>query len=336
MNNVAQIINHTNPLDRLQQAVAPEMAQVNQLVVDRLGAQVPLVGQLAAYLIGAGGKRIRPLLTLVAARACGYCGVQDQLLAAAVEFVHTATLLHDDVVDASDQRRGKPAANAVFGNQASVLVGDFLFARAFELMVETGNIAVLKTLARAAAIMAEGEVLQLTLLGDLSLSQSQYEKIAGAKTAALFAASCEVGAQIAGTTPQIASALAAYGHNLGVAFQIADDVLDYQADASDLGKNVGDDLKEGKVTLPIIYALQAATPEQKTFWQNIFAQPDRLTEADFVQAKIYLEQTNACQKALAVANIFEAKALDALKLLPANQYTQLLADLLPFVVGRAQ
>jgi octaprenyl-diphosphate synthase len=310
------------------------MAAVNQLVVDRLGAQVPLVGQLAAYLIGAGGKRVRPLLTLATAAACGYQGTQDQLLAAAVEFIHTATLLHDDVVDVSAKRRGKTSANEVFGNQASVLVGDFLFARAFELMVETNNLNVLKTLSHAAAIIAEGEVLQLSLLGDLTLTESQYINVVGAKTAALFAASCQAGAQIAGAPNAATQSFAAYGQNLGIAFQIADDVLDYSASTENLGKNVGDDFREGKVTLPVIYALQHADVAQQAFWQRVFAEPTTLTNADFEQAKLYLEQADACQKALQLAEHYAGKATSALMQVPPHMHTQTLIDLAHFVVRR--
>lgn len=336
MNNLAHAIvpPQLNPLDLLQQACAEPMQQVNQLVIDRLGAQVPLVGQVAAYLISAGGKRIRPLLTLAAARACGYQGTQDQLLAAAVEFIHTATLLHDDVVDLSAQRRGKASANHVFGNQASVLVGDFLFARAFELMVEVGQLDVLQTLSHAAAVIAEGEVLQLSVLGDLTLTQEQYIQIIGAKTAALFEASTQAGAQVAGANESVVKALTAYGQNLGLAFQIADDVLDYQADAADLGKNVGDDFREGKITLPIIYALQAADDAQKTFWQQAFAEPEKLTAQDFAQAKTYLQQTDACDKAMDLAKFYQDQALAALNTLPQNEFVVHLAHLLPFVVGR--
>ncbi|HAJ89542.1 MAG TPA: farnesyltranstransferase, partial [Rhodospirillaceae bacterium] len=271
-------------LDDLTLAMKQDMAQVNALIIDNMQSSVPLIPQLAGYLIASGGKRIRPLMTLAATRLFDAETTRPYRLAAAVEFIHTATLLHDDVVDESDQRRGKPSANTVFGNQSSVLVGDFLFSRAFELMVADGSIDVLRILSNAAAVITEGEVLQLSIQSKLETTLDQYLEVIAAKTAVLFAAACEIGPVIAGKDESTQKALRDYGHHLGMVFQIADDLLDYQADEAQLGKTVGDDFREGKMTSPVIYALQNATADEKTFWKRTFEDHNQ-TETDLQTAK---------------------------------------------------
>ena len=255
-------------LTALAALLQPDLEACNRTIVARMDSPVALIPQLAAHIVAAGGKRLRPLLTLACARLCGYGGERHVKLAACVEFIHTATLLHDDVVDESLLRRGLASANAVFGNQASVLVGDFLFARAFQLMVEDGSLEVLSILSRAAATIAEGEVLQLVTQNDLATSEARYLDVIRGKTAALFAAACEVGAVVADRPNAEAAALAEFGMNLGIAFQLVDDALDYAADQSVLGKTVGDDFREGKITLPVLVAYQAGDPADCDFWHR--------------------------------------------------------------------
>src|SRR3974390_61008 len=242
-----------------------DLEACNRTIVARMDSPVALIPQLAAHIVAAGGKRLRPLLTLAGARLCGYGGERHVKLAACVEFIHTATLLHDDVVDESLLRRGLASANAVFGNQASVLVGDFLFARAFQLMVEDGSLPVLAILSRAAATIAEGEVLQLVTQNDLSTPEPRYLEVIKGKTAALFAAACEVGAVVADRPSSEAASLAEFGLNLGIAFQLVDDALDYAADQALLGQTVGDDFREGKITLPVLVAYQAGDAADRDF-----------------------------------------------------------------------
>ncbi|MDP9128013.1 MAG: polyprenyl synthetase family protein, partial [Pseudomonadota bacterium] len=255
-------------LDALTALVAEDMAAVNHLIIQRMESSVPLIPQLAGHIIAAGGKRLRPILTLASARLCGYQGLRHHKLAASVEFIHTATLLHDDVVDASSLRRGEPSANAMFGNQASVLVGDFLFSRAFQLMVEDGSIDVLRILSTASAVIAEGEVLQLTTTNDSGTSEQTYLEVVRAKTAELFAAACRIGAVVAGRPASEEEALRTFGLNLGIAFQIIDDALDYSAEQLRLGKTIGDDFREGKVTLPVILAIHRGNEAERAFWRR--------------------------------------------------------------------
>ncbi len=255
-------------LSRLAALVADDMASCNKAIIARMDSPIALIPQLAAHIVAAGGKRLRPLLTLAAARMCGYDGARHVHLAACVEFIHTATLLHDDVVDESLLRRGLASANAIFGNKASVLVGDFLFARAFQLMVEDGSLPVLGILSGAAATIAEGEVLQLSTQNDLSTSEERYLQVIGGKTAALFAAACQVGAVVAARPRAEEAALAEYGTNLGMAFQLVDDALDYVADEAALGKTIGDDFREGKITLPVLAAYHAGTTVERAFWSR--------------------------------------------------------------------
>ena len=322
-----------NPLNQLADLLKADMARVNALILHHLQSEVPLIPQIGAYLIASGGKRIRPLLTLASAQLYGCANDRPLALAAAVEFIHTATLLHDDVVDESTERRGRDTANIVFGNQASVLVGDFLFSRAFQLMVADGSLEVLRILSTAAAIIAEGEVLQLSLARDLNTSLADYERVIRGKTAALFAAACEVGPHVADADANAAASLRAYGLNLGIAFQIADDVLDYAADQATLGKTVGDDFRDGKMTAPVILALTDAHDAERAFWHRTLV--DRQHEnADLATAQDILSRHRALDRGLALAHDYAARARDALATAPAGPYKSLLADLTHFAVER--
>jgi octaprenyl-diphosphate synthase len=255
-------------LDRLSILLKSDLERVNALILDRMQSPVALIPQLAGHIIAAGGKRLRPMLTLATARMCGYCGERHMALAAAVEFIHTATLLHDDVVDASDLRRGLATANAVWGNKSSVLVGDFLFSRAFQLMVEDGSLKVLDILSRASAIIAEGEVLQLVTSNDISTSEEDYLRVVDAKTAQLFAAASSIGAILTNRLAAEEEALDRFGRNLGIAFQLVDDMLDYSAQEAELGKTIGDDFRDGKITLPVVLALRNADEQERHLWRR--------------------------------------------------------------------
>ena len=254
-------------LDSIINLVAAEMNHVNAVILERMQSQIPLIPELAGHLIAGGGKRMRPMLTLATARLLDYSGARHHKLAAAVEFIHTATLLHDDVVDGSDLRRGRRTANIIWGNPASVLVGDFLFSRSFELMVEDGSLKVLKILSNASAVIAEGEVNQLTAQRQVNTGEDKYLDIIGAKTAALFAAACRISAVVAERDEATEEALDSYGRNLGIAFQLVDDAIDYASDAETMGKGVGDDFRDGKVTLPVILAHARGSAEDRAFWQ---------------------------------------------------------------------
>ncbi len=320
----------TSPLDRLADALAPEMAQVNTLILKHLGSEVPLAQEIGSGLIASGGKRIRPLLTLAGASLFGPVNDNAQLLAAAIEFIHSATLLHDDVVDMSDLRRGAPSANAIHGNAAPVLVGDFLFARAFELMVDAKSLPALALLARTAGDIAQGEVLQLSVKGDLDAGIATYNRIIEAKTAVLFAAATEVGAILAGHD---SAAARAYGLHLGMAFQIVDDVLDYAAATPKLGKTLGDDFAEGKITLPVWIALDGASRNETIFWQRTMREHIQEKD-DLARAMEILARHDAFDKALTAAETHAGKAREALSTLPATQLTPVLSDLLDFVLAR--
>src|SRR5947199_8573444 len=255
-------------LDPLLALAAKDMAKVNQMILSRAQSHVTLIPELAGHLINSGGKRIRPMLTVTAARMCGYGGEAHVKLATAVEFMHTATLLHDDVVDESDLRRGRKTARLIWGNQASVLVGDYLLGQAFRMMVETGSLESLRVLANAAAVIAEGEVLQLSAAHDISTTEDAYLRVIGAKTAALFAAAAEVGAIMAARPKEEQEALESYGRNLGIAFQLVDDALDYSGKQALMGKSVGDDFREGKITLPVVLSYRRGSPEERSFWKR--------------------------------------------------------------------
>ena len=321
------------PLDLLSDALDEDMRYTNAVIIDRMQSPVELIPKLATYLIAAGGKRIRPLLTLSATQVYNGDMQNAHKLAASVEFIHTATLLHDDVVDESLERRGKEAANLVFGNQASVLVGDFLFSRAFELMTECDNIQVLKILSNAAAIITQGEVLQLSAAGRIETSMDDYIEIITSKTAALFAAACEVGPVLSGADETQAKAMHDYGLNMGIAFQIADDALDYSADRETLGKVIGDDFREGKITAPILLALEKANDEEKQFWSRTLVKRDQ-NDSDLKKAQNILDKHDAIQGSLSMAENYAEKAQQALENIPATPLRTLLHDLVPYTIFR--
>ncbi len=320
-------------VERLMALAAPDMARVDALIVDRMQSPVSVIPALAEHLIDAGGKRLRPLLTVAAARLVG--GTEDGCLrlAAAVEFIHTATLLHDDVVDTSQLRRGKTAAHLIWGAPSSVLVGDFLFARAFELMVEPGLLQALGILARASRVIAEGEVLQLTRAHDLELSQSVYLEIITAKTAELFAAAAEAGAVSAGASEAQSAALRAYGQNLGLAFQLTDDALDYGGVTETLGKNAGDDFREGKATLPLLLAIARSGPREVDFWERAIGRQEQ-TEADFRRAREIIVGTGALEATLDLATDYAEEAKRALAIFPRGDWRGALESLADFAVSR--
>lgn len=323
----------SNPLEALSSLLQADMTEVNALIYKRMDSEVPLIPQLAGYLIASGGKRLRPLLTLAATRLFSDTSARCFPLAAAVEFIHTATLLHDDVVDESEQRRGKESANRVFGNQETVLVGDFLFSRAFELMVEEGSIDVLRILSRASAVIAEGEVLQLSVQGNLGTTMDQYKRVIGAKTAALFAAATEIGAVVTEQSAEMQKNLHDYGYNLGMAFQIADDILDYQADEAELGKSIGDDFKEGKMTAPVLFALEQSDADEKEFWTRVFGAEDASAE-DLKFAQSLIRKHKADVQSLDMAKDYANKAATSLNALPDSVLKSLLIDTAYYALER--
>jgi octaprenyl-diphosphate synthase len=331
--SAASVSRPVNALDRLAEMLAADMAEVNRLIVERMQSSVALIPQLAGYIVASGGKRLRPLLTLAAARLSGYRGTRQYGLAACVEFIHTATLLHDDVVDASEERRGQASANAVFGNEASVLVGDFLFSRAFQIMVADGSLEVLKILSDASAVIAEGEVLQLATQNNLATDEAGYLRVIEAKTAALFAAACEIGPVIAGRDKAEQEALRRYGLNLGIAFQIADDVLDYSAARALLGKTIGDDFREGKVSLPVVLAYGRAQGLEREFWRRTIERNEQ-REGDLDMAIQYLRQSRVLGECLDRARAYADAAKDALAALPEGELRQALLDAADFTVER--
>ena len=328
-------MNHgQKPQDRLADHLAAEMDAVDLLIRDRMASEhAPRIPQVTAHLIEAGGKRLRPMLTLAAARICGYEGPFHVHLAAAVEFIHTATLLHDDVVDESAQRRGRPTANLLWDNKSSVLVGDYLFARAFQLMTEPGQIRVLSILSNASATIAEGEVLQLTAAQDLATTEATYLKVVRGKTAALFSAATEVGGVIAGAPETVVEALFTYGDALGIAFQIADDLLDYGGTSSVIGKNTGDDFRERKLTLPLIKAVAHASAEERAFWVRVIEKGDQ-RDGDLQQALAIMAKHGALAAARDDALAWAGKASAALAGVPDHPLRQVLADLSDYVVAR--
>ncbi len=329
----AAVARPAGSVERLAKLAATDMASVDALIVARMQSPVSVIPALADHLIEAGGKRLRPLLTVASSRLCGGVGDAGWKLAAAVEFIHTATLLHDDVVDSSQLRRGKVAAHLIWGAPSSVLVGDFLFARAFELMVETGAMKALEILARASRVIAEGEVLQLTRAHDLNLSQATYLEIISAKTAELFAAAAEAGAVAAGADPVRSAALRAYGMNLGLAFQLADDALDYGGATETLGKNAGDDFREGKATLPLLLAIARSGPREADFWERAINRHDQ-TDADFRRARELIIGTGALEATLDLAADYAEAAKEALGGFPENDWRGALEALADFAVSR--
>jgi octaprenyl-diphosphate synthase len=320
-------------LDPMLALTAPGMNLVNAVILDRMQSKIPLIPALAGHLISGGGKRLRPMLTLAGAELVGYNGTRHHKLAAAVEFIHTATLLHDDVVDGSDLRRGKAAANIVFGNPATVLVGDFLFSRAFELMVEDGSLKVLKILSNASAVIAEGEVDQLTAQRQIETSEERYLAIIGAKTAALFAAASRIAAVVAEADERREQALDDYGRNLGIAFQLVDDAIDYDSDASTMGKARGDDFREGKMTLPVILAYARGSEEERKFWQAAIAGHREGDEA-LAEATRLIAKHHALAATRERARHFAARAIDALSIFPDGAARGAMVEAAEFAVAR--
>ncbi|MBX6321503.1 MAG: polyprenyl synthetase family protein [Rhodospirillaceae bacterium] len=321
-------------LDGLAALVGDDLKRVNELILRHMHSPVALITQLAGHIIAAGGKRLRPMLTLAAARLCGYEGERHLALAACVEFIHTATLLHDDVVDESDLRRGLATANAVWGNKASVLVGDFLFSRAFQLMVADGSLRVLAILSNASAVIAEGEVLQLTTSNDTATSEQAYLDVVRSKTAALFAAACRIGAVVADRPKVDEEALEGFGLNLGIAFQLIDDVLDYSARQAELGKAIGDDFRDGKITLPVILAYRRGDEEERRFWRRAMEEQTQ-REDDLGRAIELMQRHGALRDSVARAAHYGAIARDALGIFPESVEKRTLIDVVDFCIQRA-
>ncbi|WP_309661387.1 polyprenyl synthetase family protein [Sphingomonas sp.] len=321
-------------LEAMMALVAADMNGVNAVILDRMQSKVALIPELAGHLIAGGGKRMRPMLTLACASLLDYSGSRHQQLAAAVEFIHTATLLHDDVVDGSGTRRGKRTANLIWGNPASVLVGDFLFSRAFELMVEDGSLKVLKILSHASAVIAEGEVEQLTAQRRIETGEEQYLQIIGAKTAALFAAACRIAPVVAEASEEAEIALESYGRNLGIAFQLVDDVIDYASDAITMGKGVGDDFRDGKMTLPLILAYARGSSDQRAFWEAAVT-GERVSDDDLAQAIALMRSSEALSDTIDRARHYGRRAIDSLGMFPAGKAKAALTEAVEFAVARA-
>jgi len=309
------------------------MQAVNEVILSKAGSNVELIPEIARHLISSGGKRLRPMLTLATAEMHGYRGEGHVALAASVEFMHTATLLHDDVVDESDMRRGKLAARKLWGNQASVLVGDYLLGQAFKMMVDVGSLEALDILASASAVIAEGEVMQLGAAQDITTTEERYMQVIEAKTAALFAAAAEVGPVLAGADAEAKRAARTYGMALGLAFQLVDDALDYGGTASDLGKDIGDDLREGKITLPVILAIRRGKPEDLAFWKRCLEERV-VEEADLEKAIALMHETDALADTVSRARAFGEEAKAALETLPAGPHRDALAEAVDFCVSR--
>ena len=320
-------------LDPMLSLTAAGMNSVNAVILDRMQSEIPLIPRLAGHLISGGGKRLRPMLTLAGAELVGYQGTRHHKLAAAVEFIHTATLLHDDVVDGSELRRGKAAANIIFGNPATVLVGDFLFSRAFELMTEDGSLRVLSILSRASAVIAEGEVSQLSAQRQINTSEEQYLHIIGAKTAALFAAASQISAVVAECSEEQERALEAYGRNLGVAFQLVDDAIDYDSDSAEMGKDQGDDFREGKMTLPVILAYARGNEEERKFWKDAII-GHRSSDDDLAHAISLISKHNALEDTRERARHFAHRAIDAISIFPDGKARAAMAEAAQFAVAR--
>ena len=324
------------PLDELFKLVERDMNDVNNTIVNRMDSPVALIPKMAGHIVAAGGKRLRPLLTLAAAKLCGYEGKRHIKLATCVEFIHTATLLHDDVVDDSDLRRGKSSANAIWGNQPSVLVGDFLFSRAFELMVEDGSLRVLAVLSKASSVIAEGEVHQLITTNNVETSEAQYLEVVQAKTAELFAAASRLGAIVADRPNIEEEALKVFGLNLGIAFQLIDDVLDYSAKQADLGKTIGDDFREGKITLPVILAFHRGDSTEREFWRRCLEDTETALheEYDLSTALQLMEKHKSLSDTVHRAEHSADVARDSLGIFPQSPIKKALLDIIEFCIKR--
>ena len=325
---------HPTSLDRLLELVASDMERVNVAILARTGSQVTMIPEVANHLISSGGKRLRPMLTLAMAKLSGYSGDGHIKLAAAVEFMHTATLLHDDVVDESDMRRGKLAARMLWGNEASVLVGDFLLGQAFKMMVEVGNLHALDILSSAAAVIAEGEVMQLGAAKNTATNEDEYLAVIRAKTAELFAAACEVGPALAAREKAEQAACRSFGMNLGIAFQLIDDALDYGGKSAKLGKNVGDDFREGKITLPVVLSFRRGSAAEREFWNRTLGQGE-VRDGDLDTAIALMAKHHAIEDTVGRARHYGAIANDALALVPPSDIKTALEEAVAFCIGRA-
>ena len=321
-------------LEHLVELTRADLSAVNRIILERMESEVPLIPQLAGHVIAAGGKRLRPMLTLASARLCGYDGRRHLPLAACVEFIHTATLLHDDVVDESDLRRGLVTANALWGNKSSVLVGDFLFSRAFQLMVADGSLKVLRILSDASAVIAEGEVYQLMTANDMGTTEDDHLRVVGAKTAALFAAACRIGAVVAERPEPEEQALATYGRCFGIAFQLVDDVLDYSARQAELGKAIGDDFREGKISLPVVLAYRRADEAERAFWRRCLEDLEQ-DDSDLERAIGLMAESGALADSMARAQRYGAEARAALDAFPDSPVKRALDQVVDFCIGRA-
>jgi octaprenyl-diphosphate synthase len=321
-------------IDRLVGLVATDMERVNATILSRTGSEVTMIPEVANHLISSGGKRLRPMLTLAMAQLAGLSGDGHIKFAAAVEFMHTATLLHDDVVDESDMRRGKPAARLLWGNEASVLVGDFLLGQAFKMMVEVGNLRALDILSSAAAVIAEGEVMQLAAAKNTATSEDEYLAVIRAKTAELFAAACEVSPVLAGRPKAEQTAARSYGMNLGIAFQLIDDALDYSGKSAKLGKNIGDDFREGKITLPVVLSYRRGNNVEREFWNRTLGRGE-VRDDDLDRAAALMAQHRAIEDTIARARHYGEIAVDALALAPDSAIKQALLEAVAFCIARA-
>ena len=336
MGVVVSLEEQREPLDKLKPlvaVVADDMARVNRIILDKARSEVDLIPELARHLIDSGGKRVRPMLTIAAAKLCGYDGDGHVKLAVSVEFMHTATLLHDDVVDESDLRRGKVAARLLWGNEASVLVGDFLLGQAFKMMVEVGSMGALRVLSNAAVVIAEGEVMQLSVSKNTATTEDEYLAVINAKTAALFSAAAEVGGIIAGRGGAEQAALRSYGKNLGLAFQLVDDALDYSGEQAKLGKSVGDDFREGKITLPVVLSFRRGTEDERAFWRRTL-QDGALADGDLERAIAYVRRSGAIDDTIKRAQHYGAMACDALAIFPESGEKSALMDAVEFCISR--
>ncbi len=321
-------------ITQIQKIVSNDLAIVNNIIIKNIGDEVPLINDLSSHILASGGKRIRPIITLLTSKICNYKGKKHLSLAACIEFIHTATLLHDDVIDESKLRRGVATANDIFGNKTSVLVGDFLFSRSFELMVENGSKQILEVLSSASSTIAKGEVLQLTTINDSSTSEKTYMSIINNKTASLFAAAAEISAILSKKNKIIQNALATYGQKLGVAFQLVDDALDYIG-SDNLGKDIGDDFKEGKMTLPIIICVQNANKEELVFWKKTI-EDLKQTDKDLTKALRLIKKYNAIEKTLSLANQYCSEAINALAIFPHSETKIALESLAKIAINRTK
>jgi octaprenyl-diphosphate synthase len=333
---VVQLEEQREPLDRLQPLMAlvgDDMRLVNEIILEKARSDIDLIPELARHLIDSGGKRMRPMLTIASAKLCGYAGAGHVKLAASVEFMHTATLLHDDVVDESDLRRGKITARLLWGNEASVLVGDFLLGQAFKMMVEVGSMGALRVLSNAAVVIAEGEVFQLSVSKNTATTEADYMSVIDAKTAALFSAAAEVGAIIAERSAEEQAALRSYGRHLGLAFQLIDDALDYSGEQAKLGKSVGDDFREGKITLPVVLAFRRGGEEERAFWRRTL-QEGMPGEGDLERAIAQMKRSGAIDDTIVRARHYGAMACEALGIFPDSRERSALLDAVEFCISR--